>query len=264
MTIVPSRVVRAGFGVEGDPIAIAGGEGVTFLVGNVVLKRVHDVDEAEWTQALLSRTAQDGFRVPEPVPTDDGRWVHQGWSASRFVEGLRPAAPDWGAIVDAGLHFADAAERARDGGRETLARRTHRWALADRVAWGEAQVELDSDASDLHDQISVWLRDVPGEKHFVHGDLSGNVHVDRSGVPVILDVSPYLRPRRWAVAIVAADAVLWSDAELTLAESFVSDPTDRDLFARALVFRLVAEQLAEDPRHDALLQPYQRLLSALT
>lgn len=253
MTVAPPLVVRAAFGVEGDPIAAAGGEGVTFLVGDVVLKRVHDVIEAEWTQALLSRTAQDGFRLPAPVPTDDGRWVHQGWSASRFVEGLRPAAPSWETIVDAGLRFADAAERARQGGREILERRTHRWAVADRVAWGEARVELDSNASDLQNRISARLRDVPAEEHFVHGDLSGNVHVDRSGVPVILDVSPYLRPRRWAVAIVTADAVLWSGADLTLAESFASNATDRDLLARALIFRLVAEQLATDPRHDALL-----------
>lgn len=198
------------------------------------------------------------------MPTADGRWVHQGWSASRFVEGLRPAAPSWKTIIDAGLRFADAAERARQGGREILARRTHRWAVADRVAWGETRVELDSHSSDLHNQISARLRDVPAEEHFVHGDLSGNVHLDRSGIPVILDVSPYLRPRRWAVAIVTADAVLWNGADLTLAESFASNPTDCDLLARALIFRLVAEQLTNDPRHDAVLQPYQRLLSALT
>src|SRR5438876_1099366 len=78
MTTPPSPAVRAGFGVDGDPIAVAGGEGLTFRVSDLVLKKVHDVDEAEWTQALLSRVVPDGFRIPEPVPSRDGRWVHAG------------------------------------------------------------------------------------------------------------------------------------------------------------------------------------------
>lgn len=93
--------------------------------------------------------------------------------------------------------------------------------------------------------------------------MSGNVFLDPAGVPVILDVSPYLRPRRWAAAIVTADAVLWNGASVSLAASFASEP-DRDLLGRALIFRLVAEQLADNPRHGALLEPYRRLLSALT
>jgi hypothetical protein len=97
----------------------------------------------------------------------------------------------------------------------------------------------------------------------VHGDLTGNVYLDPSGAPVILDFSPYLRPRRWAVAIVFGDAVLWNGADLSLAASFATDPTDRDLFGRALIFRLVAEQVADNPRHEAHLQPYRDVLFAL-
>lgn len=264
MTAAPSPAVLAGFGTGGDPVPVEGGQGVSFRVGDLVVKQVHDADEAERTQNLLSQTGQDGFRIPEPVPTVHGGWVYQGWSASRFIRDLRPMAPSWGDIAAAGLRFADAAERVRDGGHDILARRTHRWAVADRVAWAEEQVDLDADAADVQHRISALLGDAPAGEHLVHGDLSGNVSFDHSGVPVILDVSPYLRPRRWAVAIVVADAVLWNGAELELAESFVSNPEDRDLFGRALVFRMVAEQLAARPRRGALLQPYQDVLSALT
>jgi uncharacterized protein (TIGR02569 family) len=230
----------------------------------VVFKRVDDPNEAGWTQALLARTEQDGFLVPEPRPTSDGRWVHEGWSASRFVEGLRPAAPSWSVIAEAGLRFADAAERARSGGHEVLSRRTHRWAIADRVAWAEAHVALDPEAAEIHEWIATLLGETTGQEYLVHADLSGNVFVDPSDVPVILDVSPYLRPRRWAVAIVVADAVLWSGAEVALAESFASSATDRDLFGRALIFRMVAEQLGDNPRRGAFLGPYRRILTALT
>jgi uncharacterized protein (TIGR02569 family) len=261
MTTPPPDVLEA-FGSRGVPVALPGGEGLTFRVNNIVLKQVHDTAEAEWTQALLSKTAPDGFRIAEPIPAVDQRWVYAGWSASRFIDGLGPRALAWDAIADAGLRFADAVERVRVGGREILERRTHRWAVADRVAWGEARVDLDPRALDVVKRLSAWSSDAAREEHFVHGDLSGNVYFDQSGVPVVLDVSPYLRPRRWAVAIVIADAVLWSGADVSLARTFAADHDQRDLFARALIFRLVAEQLA-GRRHDALLHPYRYLTSAL-
>jgi uncharacterized protein (TIGR02569 family) len=259
----PPEEVLAAFGVHGQPNLLAGGEGVTFRVDGMVFKRIIDVGEAEWTQALLQRVEPHGFRIAEPVATNDGRWVHAAWSACKFVDGLRPAAPAWSVVTEAGLRFCDEVERVRDGGVDVLAARTHRWSIADRVAWGEGSVELPSDAADLLAELVALAGAPNAARHFVHGDLSGNVFLDPSDTPVILDVSPYLRPRQWSAAIVTADAVLWNDEPLEFALEFVTDADHRDLFARALIFRMVAEQLARDPRHGALLDPYRKLLPAL-
>jgi len=94
-----------------------------------------------------------------------------------------------------------------------------------------------------------------------HG-LIGDLHTVAL-VGTVLDFSPYLRPREWAVAIVVADVVLWNGADLLLAESFAATAGGRDLLGRALLFRMVAEQLAAEPRHGAHLGPYRRVLSAL-
>jgi fructosamine-3-kinase len=119
----------------------------------------------------------------------------------------------------------------------------------------------------VYERFAALLGDPPTACQVVHGDLSGNVHVDRSGTPVVLDFSPYLRPREWAAAIVIADAVLWNGAPLSLARSFASTRPGRDLLARALIFRIVADQLATtdrtDRRHGAHLDPYRRVLAAL-
>jgi uncharacterized protein (TIGR02569 family) len=232
-------------------------------VGDLVLKPVLDVTETEWTQALLHAVQPDGFGIAAPMATNDGRWVHRGWSACRFVAGLRPAAPAWPLIMEAGLRFGDAVERVRTRGEAALASRTHRWAVADRVAWSEAVAELPRDAADVLSRITDRLDRPRQDRHFVHGDLSGNVFLDGSGMPVILDVSPYLRPREWAAAIVVADAVLWNNAPITVARNFIANRGECDLFARALIFRLVAEQLADHPRHGALLEPYTNVLAAL-
>ena len=259
----PPPTVLSAFGADDGSVPLAGGEGLAHRSGDVVLKQVHDVDEAAWVQELLSRIEPTGVRLPTPVPTTDGLWVHEGWAAARFIDGLRPAAPSWDEIIDAGLRFTEAADAARVGGREVLARRSHRWAVADRAAWGEASVELSGAAEEARHRISALLGDALDEEHVVHGDLSGNVHVDPEGIPVVLDVSPYLRPRRWAAAIVTADAVLWHGADASLAVAFASSPHGCDLLGRALLFRLIAEQLADDPRHHASVDPYRMVIAAL-
>ena len=89
------------------------------------------------------------------------------------------------------------------------------------------------------------LRSLTGEpdpsRLIVHGDLTGNVHLDRAATPVVLDISPYLRPARWSEAIVQADALVWWDAPWSLAAAFTADAAGQDLLARALVFRLLTE-----------------------
>lgn len=112
--VTPSSAVLDAFAIDGDPVALPGGEGMSLRVGDCVVKRVHDANEAEWTQELLSRTEQVGFRIPEPVQSRRGHWVYDGWSASRFIPDLRSAVPFWSEIATAGLRFADAVECARD------------------------------------------------------------------------------------------------------------------------------------------------------
>ena len=137
--------------------------------------------------------------------------------------------------------------------------RTHRWAIADRFAWSEAEVQLTPAVAEVCAGFTATLRRPQDrERRFVHGDLSGNVFRDERGRPVVLDISPYLRPARWAAAIVVADAVLWYDADPAIARAFASAPRDHDLLVRALLFRLVAEQLGGS-LDRAMLESYERL-----
>jgi peptidoglycan hydrolase-like protein with peptidoglycan-binding domain len=178
-TLIVPRAVREAFGLDDDAVALNGGEGGSVLIGDVVLKQVHDVDEAEWVQELQARMAEDGFRVARPVATLAGWWTHAGWSATQFIAGLRPVAPAWQTVAAISLRFSDAAEAACDGHTEALAARTHRWAIADRVAWGEIGLDLGSEAMEVYAQLGALLSVPPTGRQVVHGDLTGNVYVDR-------------------------------------------------------------------------------------
>jgi uncharacterized protein (TIGR02569 family) len=255
-------VLRA-FGGSGSPVPLSGGEGLTWRAGDIVVKRVHDDDEAAWCQATLAGVVEDGFRIPRPRTALDGRWVVDGWSACSFVEGLRDGSGRYRDILDAGARLHRALPAPDTAAREVLRRRTHRWAIADRVAWGEAEAALSDDAGALHRRVVERVVPVEHDDRIVHGDLAGNVAFDPDGTPVVLDFSPYIRPPRYAGAIVVADALLWEGAGPDLLDVFGRDDEATQLLLRALVFRLVAEDLGTAPRHGKAWDPFQRVLEWL-
>src|SRR4051794_39327566 len=95
----PLTAVLDAFGVRGAAQRLSGGQGGAYLVDGIVVKRVDDRAETEWTCELLTRLEPDRFRVSEPVLTTDRQWVYEGWAATRFIPGLRSAAPRWGEVI---------------------------------------------------------------------------------------------------------------------------------------------------------------------
>lgn len=258
----PSTAVLAAFGVTGSPIeALPGGEETSVLSGGVVLKFVRGDAVSPWSQSLLADLRPEGVLVPEPVSARDGAWTVDGWIASKFVDGLRPLQDDPGRVIAAGERLADAiADRPPDRV-DVVRERADRWARADRCVWNEEVVQLSQPADELASVLRSRMgRDGREPAAVVHGDLSGNVFADPSDVPVVLDFTPIVRPRRFAAAIVVGDNLLWGGGSVELT-TLIGD--DDDALARALLFRLIAEQLADRPRHGARLGDYARVLQAL-
>ena len=234
---VPRTVLDA-FGLTGDPEPLPGGEGRSIRVGRTVLKPAEAGDEASWTAELLSQVAEDGFRVARPVPALDGHWVVAGWSASQVVTGEPGPADRWDELLAAARAFHLALRSVPCPG--FLDRHTHRWALADRVAWGEAAVEALPEVSPLMSRLEALRRPIGAQCQLVHGDLSGNVLFADGQPPAIIDFSPYWRPTSYADAVIAIDGVLWFDAGRDVFELAWSSQDFHQLLVRALIFRLVA------------------------
>jgi uncharacterized protein (TIGR02569 family) len=259
----PSSRVLVAFGCRGPARALGGGEGLTWHANGVVLKRVHDDREATWCQEMLAGLVEDGFRRPTPIRAADGHWVVDEWSACAFLDGLRDGRPQWSTILSGGARFHRALPAPDAAARQVLDQRNHRWAIADRVAWGETTVELSPAATLVHLRIIERLAPLDLEDRLIHGDLTGNVLLDTDDLPVVIDFSPYLRPARYADAIVIGDAMLWEGADLGVLDLLGRDEIGVQLLLRALTFRLVAEQLSQRPRHRNDLRTYTRVLTWL-
>lgn len=81
---MPAAVLSA-FGVRGAQTRLAGGEGRSIRVVDVVLKPVDDVSEAAWLAALLRDLQVPDVRIPRPVITSGGDTVVDGWATVEFV-----------------------------------------------------------------------------------------------------------------------------------------------------------------------------------
>ncbi|MEV0847314.1 aminoglycoside phosphotransferase [Streptomyces sp. NPDC049954] len=238
---LPPASVLAAFGVRGDPVPLPGGQGRSVRVDGYVFKPAGpDEDESEWAASLLeSLSPGEGFRVPPPLRTAQGHSVVDGWTAARFLPGEPGPQGHWAGVLDAGRAFHAALRGAPRPA--FLDRRTHPWAVADRVAWGEQDVEVIEELAAPFATLLRLRRPVPQDgAQLVHGDLTGNVLFAPGEPPVVIDFSPYWRPPLFAEAVVVVDGLLWFDPPPGLLTSASGHPHWRQMLIRALIFRLVA------------------------
>jgi uncharacterized protein (TIGR02569 family) len=231
-------VLRA-FGVgESRPERLAGGRGLAWRAGGVVLRPHDGAAETDWRAgvlAVLEHTAE--FRTPRPVPTSDGRWRSGGWEAwewlpavadeTRVEDVIRAGGAFHGAIADLQRPaFLDDADDA--------------WSRADRMAWGESPMPRDAPL----DRLSAAFRPVASPPQLIHGDLLGNVLFADGQPPAVIDWPPYWRPAGLGAAIAAADAVCWHGVPLGRLDALGEGVAEwRQLLVRALAFRVATMHL---------------------
>lgn len=231
---VPSAEVLRAFGVE-RPLPLTGGQGTSWRAGDLVLKPGGG-PVYEWLADELSNLQPDGVRISAPVPTRDGHWVCDGWSATRWLEGSHPdfrRPPTWSDIIDVGRSFHRVVRNLPRP--DCLTARTDPWATADRAAWADQASNLRQEFA----QVAHLLQDASqplGPSQVVHGDLTGNVLFAPGAPPAVIDISPYWRPPEYAYGVVIADALCWHGAPASVLEEV---GVSVSAVARALLFRLV-------------------------
>lgn len=269
MTSKPDPQILAAFGAPvTEPSPLPGGQGTTWVAGDVVLKPVPDVHEAEWVADVLTAVSENGFRVSRPIRAAAGTWTTEGWTGWQRVSGEHDLANRWPVV----LTVADAFHRAlRKVPRPAfLDRRNDFWSVGDRAAWDDRTPDV------LHHRLADLVADFDAFRspsrlpsQVVHGDLTGNVLFTDGAAPAIIDFVPYWRPPAFAAAVVVADAIAWHDASLDLVDVLPHEGEARSLVARAAIYRLLTSDRAAGDRADQeeylrhTQEAYRRVLTAL-
>jgi uncharacterized protein (TIGR02569 family) len=231
----PPAEVLAAFGVNGTPHRLVGGMGRTWVVGDVVLKPVDHHPEHAWVCEVYDAWSSDAVGVPQPLRAGDA-WSASGWGAHVLVPGKTALAGDdrdWFRDVHEAFHEAVAGLRRP----AFLDVRHDAWSYGDRLAWEGVEPVGEPRTTSLIRRALDLTRPVDLPSQVVHGDLAGNVLRDGDRAAVI-DWPPYWRPRSWALAVVATDAICWEGADPALLDQWADGPDWLQLVLRAAVFRM--------------------------
>lgn len=259
----PDHVIDL-FIADGVLEPLAGGRGTSVRAGDLVLSPGRDPAQLGWLAYVQARLAvrldeeaPRSLRLALPVPARDGRLVVDGWAATRFEPGATPCHDL--ATLRATAHLlharlASAVPVRPDG----LDARTDQWAVAERLAYdADAAVRAAGQRPEpgLRDLVVALVAELDhsdlGREQLVHVDLAGNVLLDGSGVPFVIDLSPAWRSPLWAEAVCVLDAVLWWGAPARALDEWRSG-SHRQAMLRAALFRLFADQPCDVARYAAL------------
>ena len=233
----PPRDVIAAFGGNEPPVPLAGGRGLAWRSGSLVLKPIDTPPEAlEWMDLTLRAVPVGDLRLSLPVRSRSGTLVVDGWTASPVLAGGHPVG-DWKSRADVARRFASAlSDLPQPAFMHQLA--THAWARADRAAWQEETLDV---ASPYRDSLAALMdarRAVIARDTLIHGDITGNVLVAPGLPPAVIDLTFYWRPVEYSVAVLAVDASCFEGAPLSLLNTIDPHPAFDQFLIRALLFRM--------------------------
>ena len=257
----PAPAVLAAFGLQGPAARLAGGQGTSWRVSDVVLKPGVGPQFQEWLGTAVAGIEQEGFRLPTVLRARGGAWVVEGWGAQSVMPGstVRDAGTNWTSIVSAWPGVA------RGDGRIGEARSlgpTHRPVGIGRP--GRVGEVPRSVAPELR-RIVERLDAVPppaGRAQLVHGDLTSNILLNRDEPPSVIDFSPYWRAPSYAEGIVVADALCWHAASPGLLQRV---GVSVEAVARGLLFRALSSSRLQRAGRDLAGEAdrYRAVVSAL-
>jgi uncharacterized protein (TIGR02569 family) len=212
----PTEVLHA-FGTTETPIKIPGGQGENYRSEDVILKPAIDDEETTWIAEFYKAVDCDAFRLSNPIRSIKGGYVYDGWQAWEFIEGAHERGR-WKEIIEICTQFHQAI--AGYPKPAYFARREgNPWVIADKVTWGEMEIEHHPRIAPAVEQLRECLRPVQEKSQLIHGDFGGNVLFSKELPPAIIDFSPYWRPVEFAIGVVVADAIVWEGADESLIEA---------------------------------------------
>ncbi len=251
------------FAAEGVLERFKGGQGTSWRAGDLVLSPGHDESEA-WLALIQARLAvrldeasPRSIRLVLPVPARDGNLTVGGWSATRFEPGTTPCHDLATLRATAHLLHAQLASAVphRPG---VLDARTDQWAEAERAAYDPglaAAAAADRPEPGLRELVDALTERLDhtdlGREQLVHRDLAGNVLLDATGVPLVIDFSPAWRSPLWAEAICVLDAVLWLGAPVGALDDWRTG-AELQAMLRAMIFRVLSDRPCDVERYRLL------------
>lgn len=263
-SIPPDIAVIQAFGGHGDPLHLAGGEGQSYQVGDLVLKPALEIPQTTWIAQTLNGLKEDGFRINRPIQARNGQWVYEGWQAFAFIPG-RHEKGRWKEKIELSRLFHTALRGIEKP--DFIGKRNNPWERADLAIWGDKIEAFDVRIQPVTDRLQALMRPIDMPEQLIHGDMTGNILFHESLSPAVIDFSPYWRPAEYATAIIIVDALVWEHADDSILHELENKVDYNQLLVRAALWRIkTTEEFSKlnqsDPTKE--IESYRHLIDLLT
>jgi uncharacterized protein (TIGR02569 family) len=251
MQSIPQAILDA-FNCAGAPKRLHGGQGSSFLVGDVVLKpvRPEDGERYEWAGEILCRLSGDGFRVAVPLKAASGRFAHAGWGATRYEPG-QDVRGRWAEKLAVCRAFHQALHALMA---PPMPVASNRWAQALQIAWQERDLPqpVHPDIRQMIVRVFDRYEPIKRSTQIIHSDLCSNILFADGLAPLVIDFSPAHGAPEFAEAILVADAIAWEEAPAELLNALPNAFDYRQMLLRAVNFRVIATALFAPAQPDVV------------
>ncbi|MBI5066150.1 hypothetical protein HZA97_07990 [Candidatus Woesearchaeota archaeon] len=233
--MLPEKVVDL-FGIKGRVRRFNGGRGTTYLVGKTVLKPVDNEEESRWIAETFREIKISRIRLPEYKKSENNKWIEQGWIAYQFISG-KHYKKRWNDKIAVCEKFHNSLEEVPCP--RFMKTRKDPWSRADRIVWGEELLKCHKKIEPYAIKIIQHIKPISLKNQIIHGDIGGNILFSKGQSPAIIDFSPYYRPRDFALAILAVDALVWGGASAKILHLFKDKKEFNQLLLRAELRRIL-------------------------
>ncbi|OCA88434.1 hypothetical protein A8F94_24555 [Bacillus sp. FJAT-27225] len=234
-----SKEVLRSFNVNGEITPLKGGQNTSVRVNNVVLKPVEDVLHSERLFKIISSINPQGYRLSKPIKSNKGTFVSNGWGCTNFERGQEVNGQIKEKLRVSRLFHRDLSNiRYKD-----FSQVDNPWSKAHRIAWQIDGLRMGAN-TEARKIINELLQKIQLREQYnlqiVHSDLAGNILFDDVLPPLIIDFSPTVAPVEYAEAILVCDCIAWQGSKISDIDLL---PGNKEMFIRAVVFRLAAEAI---------------------
>ncbi|HLD74642.1 MAG TPA: hypothetical protein VJB34_07065 [Bdellovibrionota bacterium] len=239
--------VKNEFHLQGDSVLLEGGSGHAYRFKDIVIKKILDSEEYNWSAELLSKTPTSSeILIAKPIKSISGNWVVEKWAATTYIKS-KHIKNNWQDRLTASRKFHELLKNF--AWNIKLRPERHRFSHADSIVWGNGPLKnmFHENMRQYINRVFSFFKPLKCNNQIIHSDLCGNTLFTENKIPVIIDFSPAFRPVHYAEAIIICDAIAWEDAPLELMD--ILDAQDRDQYMlRAINFRLIIAALNEPHR----------------
>ena len=233
MNILNSTIAKQ-FTNETEIVKLMGGQNESFLVGSVVLKKVHNPEEYLWIVEVLKDINFYDALLVKPVMAKNGKFIIENFGATNYF----PKSKNDFNVANTLQLCRSLNEKIKHISKpEWMDKPNNPWKKAQKIAW---ETESNYSYPDEIQELLNLRKPLSLPVQLVHIDLAQNILKNLLNQYAIIDFTPAFFPKEYAEAVIIIDSIAWHQAPLSTIDYIEINPElSYQLFLRALIFRLV-------------------------